>query len=119
MKYLTIALLSAAIIPLSVAQAHSANDFHHPAILKQPIAGVKNNFWYDYLSDIREAEHELRKDLARATDAEDRADARKNIAMKLPMRTRTMRRKCASAAIAPGTVSIVRKLVDLTPVISL
>ena len=28
-------------------------------ILTQPIAGVENNYWFDYLTDIGEARHEL------------------------------------------------------------
>ncbi|MEM8695658.1 MAG: hypothetical protein AAGE05_06510 [Pseudomonadota bacterium] len=43
--------------------------------LDAPIAGVENDYWYDYLSDIFEAEQELQSDLARATDPEDRNDA--------------------------------------------
>lgn len=70
--------ISAALIatPVTIVSAHQANDFDHAPIMRQPIADVKNNFWFDYLSDVREAEHELHKDLARATDDEDRADAR-------------------------------------------
>ncbi len=70
-------------LPVTTALAHEANDFDHEPILQRPIADVKNNYWYDYLSDIREADHELRKDLARATDAEDRADARKDYAKEM------------------------------------
>lgn len=62
--------------PIASVAAHPGNDVKHEPILTRPIADIKNNYWYDYLADIREAEHELRKDLARATDAEDRADAR-------------------------------------------
>ena len=107
MKYLSIALLSIVIIPLSTAQGHSANDFHHPAILKQPIAGVKNNFWYDYLSDIREAEHELRKDLARATDAEDRADAREEYRNEIADAHKDYAKEMRERGYRTGNVTIV------------
>lgn len=43
--------------------------------LDAPIAGVENDAWYDYQSDALEAEEELRSDLARATDEEDRFEA--------------------------------------------
>ncbi|MEO9470194.1 hypothetical protein [Parasphingorhabdus sp.] len=63
-------------IPLTAAAAHQSRHGSHEPILSQPIGGIENNFWFDYLSDIREAEHELKKDLKRATDDEDRRDAR-------------------------------------------
>ncbi len=44
-------------------------------ILDAPIAGVADDYWYDYQTDIAEAKHELDKDLGRATDAEDVSDA--------------------------------------------
>ncbi|MEP3225952.1 MAG: hypothetical protein ABJO01_08250 [Parasphingorhabdus sp.] len=63
------------VLPVTSLAAHASNIGSHEKILTQPIANVENNFWFDYLSDIQEAEHELKKDLARATDDEDRADA--------------------------------------------
>ena len=47
----------------------------HPHVLKAPIAGERNNFWYDYRSDLEEAEIELRKDLKRAKTAQDKREA--------------------------------------------
>lgn len=60
-----------AAIPTSAHPGHSK----HVKILKKPIAGVRNNYWYDYLSDVQEAEIELRKDLDDAKDAKDRRQA--------------------------------------------
>ena len=48
---------------------------HHANMLDAPIAGVRNNYWYDYRSDLEEAEIELRKDLKRAKTAQDRREA--------------------------------------------
>ena len=49
---------------------------HIPAyILDTPIAGIRNNYWYDYRSDIEEAESELRKDLLRAKTRQDKREA--------------------------------------------
>lgn len=63
------------LLPVAGAIAHDSKYGTHEPILQRPIADVENNYWYDYLSDVREAEHELKKDLARATDQEDRQDA--------------------------------------------
>jgi hypothetical protein len=56
------------------AQAHPGTQAHSH-ILQAPIAGVRNNYWYDYRSDVEEAENELRKDLRRAKTAQDRREA--------------------------------------------
>ncbi len=48
---------------------------HHAHVLDAPIAGERNNYWYDYRSDLEEAEIELRKDLRRAKTAQDRREA--------------------------------------------
>lgn len=45
------------------------------ALLNAPIAGIENDYWFDYIADVTEAEQELQSDLARATDPEDRNDA--------------------------------------------
>jgi hypothetical protein len=64
---------------LTVALATSA--FAHPGpeghdkIWKTPTGGIYNDFWYDYRSDVEEAENELRKDMKRAKTAQDRAEA--------------------------------------------
>ncbi|HEV7233604.1 MAG TPA: hypothetical protein VGN36_05115 [Sphingorhabdus sp.] len=47
----------------------------HAHQLDAPIAGERNNYWYDYRSDLEEAEIELRKDLRRAKTAQDRREA--------------------------------------------
>ncbi len=44
-------------------------------ILASPIAGIKNSRWFDYRSDILEAQKELNSDLRGASDVEDRRDA--------------------------------------------
>jgi hypothetical protein len=48
---------------------------NHVHIIKQPIAGVRNNYWYDYKSDVEEAESELASDLRRADTEQDRREA--------------------------------------------
>lgn len=44
-------------------------------VLTRPIAGVTNDYWFDYETDIAEARQEFSKDMAHATDTEDRRDA--------------------------------------------
>lgn len=56
------------------AQGHPGPG-SHARIMKAPYAGVRNNYWYDYQSDVLEAENELRKDLRRAKTAQDRREA--------------------------------------------
>jgi hypothetical protein len=57
------------------AAAHDASGHTDSDLLSEPIAGIENDYWFDYLSDVTEAEQELQSDLARATDPEDRNDA--------------------------------------------
>lgn len=79
-------LILAGAIGLAVtAQSASAHDRHVPnrdetIVIRgdqRPIApNNDSNPWYlDYQTDISEAERELRSDLRRATDEEDREDA--------------------------------------------
>jgi hypothetical protein len=58
----------------STLSAHPGSRAH-PHVLASPIAGERNNYWYDYRSDLEEAEIELRKDLKRAKTAQDRREA--------------------------------------------
>lgn len=44
-------------------------------ILTSPIAGIKNSRWFDYRSNVNEAQKELHTDLRSASDVEDRRDA--------------------------------------------
>ena len=66
-----LALVGAATSPL---MAHVGKE-NHVEVREEPVAGQYNKFWYNYLADIQEAEKELKSDLRRATDEEDRRDA--------------------------------------------
>lgn len=73
-----IPLLFAALVAMLFATREAAahpGARSHDAILDRPIAGVRNNYWYDYRSDIEEAESELRKDLRRAKSEQDEREA--------------------------------------------
>jgi hypothetical protein len=69
--------LSGAIMVSGTAATLSAHPGpqSHAHKLDAPIAGLHNNYWYDYRSDLEEAEIELRKDLRRAKTAQDRREA--------------------------------------------
>ena len=76
-KWTTLALLLA--LPATVATAATRFDpppgFETPQIRERPIAGIVNQYWYNYKTDILEAEKELTSDLRHSTDREDRWDA--------------------------------------------
>ncbi|MBL0768771.1 hypothetical protein K5P26_13310 [Sphingopyxis sp. XHP0097] len=63
--------VAAAAVPYHAMPA----GFERPEIRSVPIAGIKNQYWFNYQADILEAEKELVSDLRRATDREDRWDA--------------------------------------------
>lgn len=44
-------------------------------VFQAPIAGIENNYWFDYQTDLAEARSELTKDLRGSSDAEDNRDA--------------------------------------------
>jgi hypothetical protein len=66
-----LALVAATSSPLL---AHAGKE-SHAVVRSEPIAGVYNKFWYNYLADVLEADKELKSDLRRATDEEDKRDA--------------------------------------------
>ncbi|WP_420144803.1 hypothetical protein [Sphingobium sp.] len=44
-------------------------------VYQAPIAGVENDYWFNYQTDLAEARKELTKDLRGSSDAEDNRDA--------------------------------------------
>ena len=76
-KWTTLAILMA--LPAGVAAGSLRYDpppgFETPEVRAEPIAGLYNQYWYNYQTDITEAEKELGSDLKRASDREDRWDA--------------------------------------------
>ena len=44
-------------------------------VYQTPIAGVENDYWFNYQTDLAEARKELTKDLRRSSDAEDNREA--------------------------------------------
>ena len=76
-KWTTLAILVAlpATTLAAVPYGSKPPGFETPHIRTAPIAGVVNQYWYNYKADILEAEKELVSDLRHATDREDRWDA--------------------------------------------
>ena len=66
-----VALLSAGVSTATAAHATGTD----PVVRTEPVQGVFNPSWYNYVADINEADKELTSDLKRATDREDEADA--------------------------------------------
>ncbi len=66
--------LVAALFATREVSAHPGRA-KHVKILDRPYAGIRNNYWYDYRSDVEEAENEYRKDMRRAKTAQDRREA--------------------------------------------
>lgn len=78
MRLILATLAAATVIALPVAASA-----HHPVIIVEGKKGTRispnnesNPWWVDYQTDISEAKRELRSDLRRATDYEDRVDAK-------------------------------------------
>lgn len=68
--------ISLAIAGTATAPALAHADIESRAVVRtDPIAGVYNKYWYNYLADVLEADKELKSDLGRATDREDTRDA--------------------------------------------
>src|SRR3546814_16324500 len=77
-KWTTLAMLAA--LPATAAIAavpyhKMPPGFDAPPIRAEPIAGIVNQYWYNYRADILEAEKELSSDLRPATHRDDRRDA--------------------------------------------
>jgi hypothetical protein len=76
-KWTTLAVLAALPVTAFAAVPYGSKPpgFETPLIRTAPIAGVVNQYWYNYKADIMEAEKELVSDLRHSTDREDRWDA--------------------------------------------
>ena len=80
MNILKSAACAIAFIPALIAVGASAGELsvesrYKAEIRTEPVAGVYNKAWYNYRTDIAEADKELTSDLRRATDREDTNDA--------------------------------------------
>lgn len=75
--------------------------------LNTPIAGVENDAWFDYQTDTLEAEDELESDLARATDTEDRFEARVEYEREIADALADYQAKMINAGYPVGRVTVV------------
>ena len=75
-------------------------------IINVPIAGIENRLWFEYRIDITEAQMELRADLNRATDIEDKRDAWEEYARELHKERFHYIEEMAERGYRMGTVTI-------------
>ena len=111
MKIRASLLVAAAIalaLPSGAALAHLSDNIDHEPILTHPIGDVANNFWFDYLTDIREAEHELEKDMKRASDDEDRRDAMEEYRSEIADANKDYRKEMRERGYRVGRVTVGR-----------
>lgn len=114
MKTLTTLIVAGGMMAASIgtASAHTPLPEERMAraevsqILSQPIAGVANDRWFDYRSNIGEAKKELQSDLKRATDLEDRRDAWEEYATELADEREDYVKEMAERGYRDGRVTI-------------
>lgn len=70
-----IAIAAGLALSPGIALANGAHSQTAAGVFTKPIAGVRDNHWYDYRSDLEEAEIELHKDLKDADSYKDRRRA--------------------------------------------
>lgn len=76
-------------------------------ILAHPIAGIENSLWFDYRSDVIEAQKELSSDLRRASDIEDKRDAWEEYAVELKHEREDYIHDMAKRGFRQGSVTII------------
>ena len=76
---LTPAMMSASALAQSpeghVSYEEQLAQVEDQLVYQGPIAGVENDYWFNYQTDLAEARKELTKDLRGSSDAEDNRDA--------------------------------------------
>ena len=75
-------------------------------IINTPIAGIKNDLWFDYRNDIGEAKEELQTDLNDVTDIEDERDAYEEYATELRHERKVYVAKMAKKGYRTGSVKV-------------
>lgn len=75
-------------------------------IITAPIAGVRNSRWYDYRTNIGEAQKELATDLRKASDTEDRRDAWEEYRVELAAERRHYVKEMRERGYRFGTVTV-------------
>jgi hypothetical protein len=98
-------VIIASVMAATSAPAHPGAE-HHPSIMTKPIGGQYNNFWYDYRTDVLEAEHELSHDMRDADDADDRARAFKEYVHELTDAKKDYSKEMAERGYRRGEVIV-------------
>lgn len=104
-----LALASAAAASAAIPMLHEERMAREEEklILEHPIAGIENNLWFDYRTDVIEAQKELTSDLRRASDVEDRRDAWEEYAHELKHEREDYIHDMAKRGFRQGSVIII------------
>lgn len=76
-------------------------------IIDHPIAGIESSLWFDYRSDVIEAQKELSSDLRNASDIEDKRDAWEEYAVELKHEREDYIHDMAKRGFRQGSVTII------------
>ncbi|MXO64081.1 hypothetical protein [Qipengyuania oceanensis] len=101
---LTSAGATSAAIPM--LQEERAAREEEKLILDHPIAGIENNRWFDYRTDVIEAQKEVTSDLRRASDIEDQRDAWEEYAQELKHEREDYIHDMAKRGFRHGSVTV-------------
>ena len=99
-----LAATAQAALPMLYEEAVARDE--EKKIINTPIAGIENKFWFDYRIDITEAQKELKSDLGKADDIEDRRDAWEEYAEELREERFHYIKKMAKRGYRSGTVTV-------------
>lgn len=75
-------------------------------IIQSPIGGVRNSRWYDYRTNVGEAQKELATDLRKSSDTEDFRDAWDEYRLELSSERRHYVKEMRERGYRYGTVTI-------------
>ena len=114
MRKLMLKIALAANVAIAGATAHAAIIVHEEQmarleeqqIIQAPIAGIKNHFWFDYRSNIGEAQKELASDLRGVSDSEDLRDAKDEYRSELSGERRHYIKEMREWGYRYGTVTV-------------
>lgn len=89
------------------AGAALANPSGDASIAHAPLGGYENSHWFDYQTDLLEAEEEMRSDLADADDEGDVFDARAEYREELADALTDYQKEAIEAGLPVGRVYVV------------
>jgi hypothetical protein len=96
---------TAAIAAPLLAEEQMARE-QESLIIQSPIGGVRGARWFDYRTNVGEAQKELTRDLRHASDMEDRRDAWEEYASELKAERRHYVKEMRERGYRYGTVRV-------------